>query len=53
MLCEMRRKGFRRLSWGIVTENAGKYLNDGLVDSKEAFGSKHGVNITYQKWLGL
>lgn len=49
MLCEMRRRGFDKVSWGIVTEDMGRYLNEGLVDSKEAFGSKHAVNITYEK----
>ena len=51
MLCEMRKRGFHKVSWGIVTEDMGTYLNDGLVDSKEEFGSQHGVNITYQKEL--
>jgi len=49
MLCEMRKRGFEKVSWGIVTEDMGKYLNDGLTNSKESFGSRHGVNITYQK----
>lgn len=53
MLCEMRKKGFQKVCWGIVTEELGRYLNDGLVDSKEAFGSSYGVNLTYKKVLGL
>lgn len=46
-----RDDGFDKVSWGIVTEDMGQYLNEGLVDSKEAFGSKHTVNITYEKSL--
>lgn len=53
MLCEMKKKGLRKVSWGIVTEDLGRYLNDGLVDSKEAFGSSYGLNLTYQKKIGL
>lgn len=51
MLCEMRKRGFQKVSWGIVTEDMGRYLNEGLVKSKEAFGSKYGINMTYQKNL--
>lgn len=53
MLCEMRKRGFQKVSWGIVTEDLGRYLNDGLVDSKEAFGSRHGVNVAYEKKIGI
>lgn len=49
MLCEMRKRGFKKVSWGIVTENVGRYLNDGLVNNKEAFGSRHALNMTYRK----
>lgn len=51
MLCEMRKRGYDKVSWGIVTEDQGRYLNAGLVDSKEAYGSKHTVNLTYEKEL--
>lgn len=51
MLCEMKKRGFNKVTWGIVTEDMGKYLNTGLAASKEAFGSKHAVNITYEKQL--
>lgn len=49
MLCEMRRRGFEKVSWGGVTEDMGRYLNEGLTSSKEAFGSRHAVNMTYRK----
>lgn len=49
MLCEARKQGYEKLSWGIVTEDMGLYLNEGLTMSKEAFGSIYGVNHTYVK----
>jgi hypothetical protein len=47
MICEMQQKGYRKISWGTVTEDLGRYLNQGLVASKEAFGSKHCMNRIY------
>ena len=41
--------GFRALSWGISTEEAGKVLNRGLTESKESFGSVHGVHRRFEK----
>lgn len=51
MLCEMKKRGFKKVTWGIVTDDMGKYLNRGLANSKEAFGSRHTINITYEKNL--
>ncbi len=51
MIREMKRRGFCKLTWGIGTEQDGKYLNVGLSKSKESFGSKHSVNLTYIKKL--
>lgn len=51
MICEMKRKGFHKISWGIATENEGKYLNEGLIESKESYGSIDLVNRTYYKTL--
>jgi hypothetical protein len=48
----MRKRGFRKLSWGTATEDMGRYLNTGLVVSKEEYGSSHAVNPTYEKDLG-
>lgn len=47
MICEMKRRGFSKLSWGIATEKLGEVLNMGLISSKEAFGSKYCNNLTY------
>lgn len=47
MIQIMRDRGFRRLSWGIVTEDRGKILNMGLVTSKEDFGSEYCNNLSY------
>lgn len=51
MMCEARNKGYDKISWGIVTEDMGNYLNEGLTKSKEAFGSTYGINHTYIKAL--
>lgn len=47
MLVEMKKKGFSKLSWGTATEDLGKYLNMGLITSKEDFGSSYCNNLTY------
>lgn len=47
MYCKER--GFRYLSWGISTEDRGSRLNWGLTESKEHFGSLHGVHRSYVK----
>lgn len=51
MLDEMKKKGYKRLSWGIATEDLGRYLNMGLVTSKEDFGSRYISNYTFFKEL--
>lgn len=47
MIEEMKKRGFDKLSWGIATENLGQVLNEGLIDSKESYGSKYSINSTY------
>lgn len=42
-----REKGFDYLSWGISTEEKGRVLNWGLTESKESFGSLHGVHRAF------
>lgn len=51
MIEEMRRKGFRRLSWGISSEHGGKEINWGITQSKEEYGSRHAVNRIFSKVL--
>lgn len=51
MLEEMREEGFEKVSWGIVTEDMGRILNEGLARNKEDFGSKYEVNSIYVKEL--
>lgn len=48
MIIEMMRKGYDKLSWGITTEDNGYYLNKGLTNSKESFGSRYTINRTYK-----
>lgn len=49
MIEEMKRKGFRKLSWGISSEHGGRELNWGLTQSKESYGSKHSINRIFSK----
>lgn len=48
---EYRERGYRYLSWGISTENQGKYLNMGLIRNKESYGSSYYLNRTFYKEL--
>ncbi len=50
-LVEMRKRGYKRVSWGTGTENFGLYLNEGLVKSKEYYGSKYSINPVFIKEL--
>lgn len=47
MIDEMRKRGYRYLSWGTATEDMGQILNMGLITSKEDFGSSYCNNLTY------
>ncbi len=51
LIIEMKSRGFQKLSWGIASEHGGKVLNMGLIQNKEAFGSKHSINRVYFKEL--
>lgn len=51
ILVEMRRRGWKRVSWGIATEDLGSYVNIGLLSSKEDYGSTYCNNLTYYKEL--
>lgn len=42
----MKERGYRKLSWGICTEERGRILNFGLLNNKEAYGSMHSNNHT-------
>lgn len=48
---EMRKRGYRKVSWGIATEDMGKYINEGLITSKESYGSTYANNLTFHKLL--
>lgn len=49
IIVEMKKRGYQKVSWGIVTEDLGKYINTGLVTSKEDYGSTYCNNMTYYK----
>ena len=46
---QARRDGFKKLSWGISTEEHGKTLNFSLIRNKESYGSNYQINRTYYK----
>ena len=43
-----RYTGLRYLSFGVSTENAGRYLNEGLIHQKEMFGARSVVHDFYE-----
>lgn len=47
MIDEMRKRGYKTISWGTATEEMGTVLNMGLITSKEDFGSSYCNNLTY------
>lgn len=51
MIAMAREKGFRKISFGISTEDKGRILNYGLTRSKEAYGGKHCLNKKFCKML--
>ena len=48
---EMRKRGYKKLSWGICTEDYGKFINEGLISSKEDFGSSYSNNHIFHKQI--
>jgi lipid II:glycine glycyltransferase (peptidoglycan interpeptide bridge formation enzyme) len=44
-----RENGYKKLSWGISTEQHGAILNQNLLRFKESFGSKYAVNHVFYK----
>lgn len=53
MIIEMKKLGMKKLSWGIVSEHGLKQINEGLANSKEAYGSKYSINRIFVKTLGF
>lgn len=46
---EMKARGFRKISWGISTEDLGSKINYGLLKNKESYGSKYSLNRSFFK----
>lgn len=46
---EAAQKGFKQISWGISTEDGGKYFNESLFKFKEGLGGKASLNVFYTK----
>ena len=47
MIKIMKERGFKKISFGIATENLGREINMGLISSKEEYGGQYCNNITY------
>ena len=43
------REGYHTFSFGICTEDQGRYLNLGLSRFKEGFGAKYCINYSFEK----
>lgn len=48
-IIQAKRDGYKKLTWGVSTENKGKVLNMGLIRNKESYGSKYFLNKIYFK----
>lgn len=51
-LLEKQYANFRYFDWGISTEQAGQYLNPGLVQNKESYGARGVVYDSYELDVG-
>lgn len=51
MILEAKKMNYKKVSWGVSTENLGRVLNQGLLKNKEAYGSTYSVNKTFYKEL--
>ncbi|MEL3908416.1 MAG: GNAT family N-acetyltransferase [Treponemataceae bacterium] len=51
MILHAKEIGYKKVSWGIATEQQGTVLNEGLLRSKEAYGSTYSVNKSFYKEL--
>ncbi|EMB21838.1 hypothetical protein HMPREF9733_02175 [Treponema denticola SP33] len=53
MILEAKKINYKRISWGVSTENFGHALNQGLLKNKESYGSTYSINKTFYKKLLL
>lgn len=51
MIKTAKERGLNGITWGASTEENGRYLNFGLIRSKESFGGNHYLNQTFYKVL--
>lgn len=49
LLKEYKERGYKKVSWGISTEQQGAEINLGLIRAKESYGSVYSNNRTYFK----
>nr|WP_303934945.1 GNAT family N-acetyltransferase [Treponema denticola] len=53
MILEAKKINYKKISWGVSTENFGHTLNQGLLKNKESYGSTYSINKTFYKMLTL
>lgn len=51
IILEAKRINYKKISWGVSTEDFGNTLNQGLLKNKESYGSTYSVNKTFYKEL--
>ncbi|WP_428768088.1 GNAT family N-acetyltransferase [Treponema sp. HNW] len=51
MIIEAKKINYKKISWGISTEDFGHTLNQGLLKNKESYGSTYSLNKTFYKKL--
>ena len=51
MILEAKKINYKKISWGVSTEDFGHALNQGLLKNKESYGSTYSVNKTFYKEL--
>lgn len=51
MILEAKKMNYKKVSWGVSTENLGRVLNQGLLKNKESYGSTYSINKTFYKEL--
>ena len=49
MIVEAKKINYKKISWGVSTENFGRTLNQGLLKNKESYGSTYSINKTFYK----
>ncbi len=52
LISEAVKRNMKKFTFGISTEDHGKYLNMGLARFKEGFGAGYTINVSFEKKIG-